>query len=190
MEMPWYPENKKIPTGYPAESFVFEPLLTKHVDIDYDAVMESQIHLRAWSQSDWPKDNFTKYNNWQDLARHQREHNEREAFTFTIVDTEKSTCLGCIYINPLDNVLQQLSNGQKAAQVTHWVRSSIVGTDLEEKISKSLVSWLKREWKFATVFHLTSVNSEQYQLFERIGLAKRTTLTTEVPRPGTWMIYT
>ena len=188
--MPWYPENNKIPTGLTADSFVFEPLLTKHIDIDYDAVIESQAQLQAWSQSDWPKDNFTKYNNWVDLARHQKEHKEREAFTFTIVNAEKSTCLGCIYINPLDNALQQLSSGQKAAQVTHWVRSSVLGTELEEQISKALISWVKKEWNFATVFHLTSVKSEQFQLFERIGLRKHTTITTEVPRPGTWMVYT
>lgn len=82
---------------------LFVPLTTDLVDDDYAAVMATAEHLRWWSDSDWPTDDFTVEENLQDLAWHDEEHRERVAFTYSVLDAAafadgRRRVVGCIYI--------------------------------------------------------------------------------------------
>ena len=57
--------------------------------------------MRQGSDDGWPSADFTRAQNLADLVRHEREHRERMAFTYTVVSRDQSQCLGCVYMRPL-----------------------------------------------------------------------------------------
>ena len=99
--MEFYPRNAAAPVERRTQRLFLRPLRASDVELDYDAVMSSAEMLRRWSQSGWPADDFTLAQNLDDLRRHEREHEERQAFTFTVLDPPGTRCLGCVYLTPL-----------------------------------------------------------------------------------------
>ena len=99
--MIFYSEEFAVPEILQTGNFIFRPLRASDVELDFDAVVSSSFMLRAWSQSKWPIDGFTLEENLKDLQRHEREHLEKKAFTYTILNPEETFCIGCIYIEPL-----------------------------------------------------------------------------------------
>jgi hypothetical protein len=99
--MKFYSDEFPIPELFQADEFIFRPLRASDVELDFDAVISSSPMLRAWSQSDWPANGFTLEENMDDLQRHEQEHLNKKAFTYTIMNPEGTFCLGCIYMNPL-----------------------------------------------------------------------------------------
>ena len=68
--MNWYPEPLPVPAGLEHDRFVFEPLGPEHVDRDYESLMDSKEHLRRWSGTSWPADDFTVAEPlWQNMRR-------------------------------------------------------------------------------------------------------------------------
>jgi RimJ/RimL family protein N-acetyltransferase len=98
--MSWYPADRTVPEERRTARLALRPLLAADVAADYDAVMASAPMLRAWSQSEWPADDFTLAENLEDLRRHEREHLERAAFTYTVREPQGVRCLGCVYLQP------------------------------------------------------------------------------------------
>ena len=114
----FYPEDEPVSVGLIGLDMVLEPLSSRHVELDYEAVMESKELLRRWSMSDWPRDGFTIEENAADLIRHEAEHFDRVAFTYTVLNPAATECFGCVYINPLDDKLRaELSAALWAADV-------------------------------------------------------------------------
>ena len=99
----FYPEDEPVSVGLIGQDMVLEPLSTRHVELDYEAVMESKKLLRRWSLSDWPGDDFTIEENANDLIRHENQHFDRDAFTYTVLKPDATECFGCVYINPLSD---------------------------------------------------------------------------------------
>src|SRR5262249_12582119 len=111
------------------------------------AVMSSALLLREWSQSDWPADDFTLEENLADLERHEREHRDRRAFTFTVLDGDGSTCLGCVYITPLwPSQAELCRHSRYTANVRFWVRASEVERELDLHLLETLRAWLRSQW--------------------------------------------
>src|SRR5436189_5938859 len=109
--MEFYPANAPVPEEKRTNRLLLRPLRATVVELDYDAVMSSAEQLRRWSQSDWPADDFTLAQNLDDLQRHEREHRERVAFTFTVLNPHGTRCLCCVYITPLRHQAAQLCAG-------------------------------------------------------------------------------
>src|SRR5436309_16092952 len=99
--MPFYPSDAPVPAGRRTGRLVLRPLCAADAAVDYDAVISSAAELRRWSGSSWPADDFTLAENRDDLERHEREHEERAAFTFTVLSPDLTRCLGCVYLTPL-----------------------------------------------------------------------------------------
>ena len=98
--MVFYSEDVFITVELRTKDFLLRPLRATDVKLDYAAVIESKDLLRLWSQSGWPTDDFTLADNLKDLQRHEKEHLDREAFTFTVMSLTETECLGAIYIIP------------------------------------------------------------------------------------------
>src|SRR5437868_13449286 len=98
--MEFYPANAPVPEEKRTNRLLLRPLQATDVELDYDAVMSSAEQLRRWSGRGWPADDFTLIQNLVGLQEHEREHQEREAFTFTVLNLEETHCLGCVYIMP------------------------------------------------------------------------------------------
>lgn len=170
-----------VPTGLVHDEFVLRPLLTSDVERDYEAVMETRERLRRWEQSSWPAEDFDLAGNLKDLERHEREHHEGQAFTYTVVDTTDTECLGCVYLNPADNRFIDRSSVESLsgpawdevdATVTFWARSS--RAELEAPLLAALRRWLIDDWDLgAHVFVVSELFHEQVALAEATDLELR-----------------
>lgn len=179
--MQFYPEDAEVPSRLEADGFVLRPLRAADVDLDYEALMDSRETLRVWNQSDWPSDDFTREENLEDLAQHEREHGERSAFTFTVVDPAESECLGCVYLYPLDAILRSVGADEEAlgavadgeAYATFWVRRSRLADGLDERLLAALVDWFGSEWRFTrVVFGSNSEDERQLDLLAAAGFRR------------------
>lgn len=106
--MSFVPDDFDIPSGTQTEHLTLRMLAPDVTALDYDALMESRVRLRLWSDGTWPEDDFTLDGNRGDLEEHEREFHAREAFAYTVLSPDEARCEGCIYINPLARFL----NGQ------------------------------------------------------------------------------
>ncbi len=190
----FFPSDQPIPSGPETLRIVLEPLTPAHAALDYDAVMESRRQLRLWSGSSWPADDFTLEDNLKDLQFHWREQQERTAFTYTVLDRARETCLGCVYIRPLSelvpgNPAKLQAVAANDAMARFWVRSSRLDGDLERHLLDTLISWLGSEWPFAHVFfHTPEENSAQQRLFTAALMQHSLTLLM-VDRGGLHRFY-
>jgi RimJ/RimL family protein N-acetyltransferase len=181
--MSFYPPNQPVPALLRTDEFVLRPLTTAHVNLDYAALMVSTEMLRLWSGTSWPTDDFTLEENWEDLAMHNREHQERVAFTYTVLTPDETECLGCVYITPLTNsvalnpkVLTDIA--PDTAVVGFWVKQPRLTDHLDERLLAALRDWLAREWLFSAVyFSACDVNKQQVQLLEATGMKKQYTIS-------------
>ena len=170
--MDFYPIDLPVPAESRTERILLRPLTVGHVDLDYDAVMESRKELRAWSQTTWPSDEFTLAENRADLERHQREHGERVAFTYTVLTPTENRCLGCVYITPVpDAIAHDYPDADYAANVGFWVRTSERDTGLEYHLLATLRRWFAAEWSFKRVIYsISQTGTQQGDLLNSAGL--------------------
>jgi len=173
--MMFYPAEAVVPAERRSPSLLLRPLRATDVELDYDAVMSSAAMLRGWSQSDWPADDFTLAQNLEDLRRHEREHDEREAFTFTVLDPGGTRCLGCVYLTPVPPAARALCEGAAhPVRVGFWVRASEVANDLDRHLLVCLREWLAAEWPFDHVlFAIAERDTRQATLLAEAGLQMR-----------------
>lgn len=178
----FYPENAVVPEILQTEEFLVRPLRATDVELDYDAVVTSRAELFLHSSGSWPREGFTLQENLADLVRHEQEHLARVAFTYTVMNRAETQCLGCLYINPLRQLLQRaaLSAGHipaESAYVTFWVRQSHLQDNLDRRLLQSLVAWFQTEWAFSQVaFVAQKAQTHQIQLFEEMGMQLQYTL--------------
>ena len=173
-------ENITIPAGLVTNEFLIRPLLATDVELDYAAVMESKEILRKWEQSSWPEDDFTLAGNLKDLQRHEREHINRESFTFTVMNPTETECLGCIYIFP--RTARWLSQAETTsigdtdwtdyeAVILFWIRQSRLIESMDRKLLDVVRPWFEQEWTFDGHLFLTNEQFEQQvAMFEGAGL--------------------
>jgi RimJ/RimL family protein N-acetyltransferase len=157
--MKFYPEDAIVPKGLRTEEFHLRPLRVSDAEIDYAAVMDSKSMLRIMSQSAWPPDDFTLEMNRKDLQEHEEEHDERTAFTYTVLDPTESICLGCVYI---EHLKEGPMKGDHVAMLRFWVRQSYLDGDLDRRLLKSLIDWFGNDWAFSRVV-LTVADADKKQ---------------------------
>jgi len=195
--MNFYSDELIVPERHESTKFIFRPLKASDVALDYDAVISSNSMLRAWSQSDWPKDGFLLEDNLEDLKWHESEHIEKIAFTYTILNPEETLCLGCIYIRPLSEELVDLvtchsseSAGELySASLRYWVRESHSSTELSFDVLKAIDHWLEGEWHFGCLaFPVAKDETVQSPLFKEVGYELIGDIYYE-PRENFWTVY-
>ena len=179
--MTFFPRDAPVPVEKRTDRLFLRPLRATDAERDYDAVMSSAGMLRTWSQSDWPSDDFTLAENLDDLKRHEREHEERVAFTYTVLDPAGTRCLGCVYLTPVAPQAQAVCEGAgRAVNAGFWVRASELPGGLERHLFDCLRAWLKTEWGFdCVVFAVSGQERRQAALLAESGLLLRATWTME-----------
>lgn len=73
-------------------------------DVDFEAVMASADAIRHLfgATHEWPATDMTFEQNKADLARHEREFDEKKAFAYALLDASGEQYLGCLYLEPLN----------------------------------------------------------------------------------------
>lgn len=101
------PKVELPPDFYPPKQFQlldlkFEALQPVHNEVDYQAWTSCRESLKGifGLRNPWPDDVGSLEKNKKDLEKHWREFQTREAFTYTILNSEKSLCVGCVYVRP------------------------------------------------------------------------------------------
>ncbi|MCC3859603.1 hypothetical protein [Pseudemcibacter aquimaris] len=144
MKKDFVPADFEIPLTHSHEHFRIEVLEPSVVEIDYDAVMSSKENLRTIfaENDDWPADDMSLEKNMSDLITHEKEFKAREAFAFTVLTTDKTKCIGCLYIEP--------SNRDGVdAEVYYWLRDDSL--ELMSEFEITIKSWLAKEWPFNSI---------------------------------------
>jgi len=172
------------------QRFMLRALTTADTQRDFDAVNTSRADLRRWSQDGWPREGFTIEENRRDLERHEREHRLREAFTYTVLDADRDTCLGCVYVRPLqtaaagasDPPLSVAEAADDAARVLWWVRSDRLNESTPEDLLEALEGWFAEAWPLPRVLFQTADALEwQTALYRRRRWRRE--FSVEYPRP-------
>ena len=183
--MDFFPPNTTAPEDTRTDHLLLRPLTVGHVELDYDAVMASRAQLNRWSQTTWPTPAFTLAENRADLERHQREHGEGVAFTYTVLDPTESRCLGCVYITPIPKTAAHLyPKDGYGASVGFWVRSDELGSGMESHLLATLRAWFAAEWPFDRVIYpISQQNPPQAELLRGAGLIQQASITLADGRP-------
>ncbi len=175
----FYPSGTLVPAATSTDRLLLRPLTVDHLALDYDAVMASREQLNRWSQTTWPTPDFTLAENRADLERHQREHVEGVAFTYTVLEPTQTRCLGCVYINPLPVSTSDLyAKENYIARVSFWVRSDELNSGLESHLLATLRAWFANQWPFAQVIYpVSQQNLPQAALFCGAGFVEQASIT-------------
>jgi hypothetical protein len=194
---PFYSEPKPVPATLRTVDLYLEMLAPEHVDRDYEAFMSSWPRLQIWSGTDrWPRPDFTREENLQDLTEHRDEFLQREAFAYTVLNSDKTRCEGCVYINPWSMTRElhpksaPVDLPDDAAIVTYWVRESALERDLDRQLLDALIEWFSGdEWAFDRVLFLVNMNQQRdIEQLEDAGLERTVTLVSE-RSPGRYFFY-
>lgn len=177
--MTFYPSDAPVHEGLRTDEFMLSMLKATDVALDYDAVIASREQLLIRSGGDWPVEAFSLAENLADLQRHEQEHLERKAFTYTVMNPTETECLGCVYMNPLAPLLERLQAGtqtpssvqEHAAYISFWVRSSRLADNLDERLLATLRAWFKEEWAFSQVVYYAGERQTRFlQMYQEAGL--------------------
>lgn len=134
----------EAPASVQEQLFYLEPLAPQHNELDYEAWQSSVQELQGifGPGHEWPKAEYTKTKNLEDLQRHYREFECGEAYAYTILSPDQSLCIGCVYIQPPQVTAYD-------AHVDFWFRNS--HKHLEAPFLVWLKNWLARDWALDTI---------------------------------------
>jgi len=138
------PDDFEIPALLETDRFRLRMLSVDDVEKDYEAVIESRKLLHTMFGGPWPRLGFTLKENLADLKRHQREFLNREAFAYTVVSSDETKVLGCVYINPPET-------NDLDAVVVMWVRQTEYDKGLDEILFNTVKDWITSDWPFKKV---------------------------------------
>lgn len=168
--MAWYPAKAPLPTGLTTEQLLLRPLRPSDADQDFAAMQD------RWDTKDWA--DLTWASNYAALIHHEQEHLSREAFTFTVMDPTNRTCLGCVYLEPLANLLPISHRTQvtaleiplTAVAVRYWIRDRYLQSGLSAHLVTTLLPWLHNAWQLPPrIFHTRPDDRQQNELYSTLG---------------------
>ncbi len=143
---PFVPDTFEPPLALDHEAFRLRPLGPEHNESDHAAWSGSIEHIRAtpgFPDGDWPRPMALEENH-RDLVRHAADFTARAGFTYTVLQPDSDTVIGCVYIYPTDR------DGYDAS-CSSWVRA--VDAHLDTPLYEAVRAWLARDFPFKRVHY-------------------------------------
>lgn len=150
----FFPEHKEVPKELIFENIKIRQLKGTDNELDYQAVIESGFRPEG----------FLKEENLEQISRHERDHNDKKEFAFTIMDVNETICYGCIFIKPLspflkfaffnERVIEQLGITETDPGISFWITPRGWEIGLYEKLLKELITWFEKEWTYDNLYFL------------------------------------
>ena len=159
------------------EAFIIRPLRDIDNALDYEAMLD-RASTREWMADGNP---FTLDINRQNILHHIKDHAERKALTFTVMNPAESRCFGCVYVYPLWDGVEFTSGDSadfdEASILRFWLRDSAIEADLDVGVIEVLDLWL-RTWQMQKpiYFMIDADDHRQRYLTERYKLTLAATL--------------
>lgn len=140
MPDPFVPEAFEVPTHLERDRFRLEPLGPEHNTRDHDAWMSSIEWIRSTPgfspDSDWPS-SMSSADNLADLEMHARHFDDREGFTYSVLDGDD--VIGCLYIYPTEEA-------GKDASIRSWV--TVSRSEMDVVVFRDVTQWIDQVWPF------------------------------------------
>lgn len=140
--MAWVPDDFEVPRSYEGRGFHLEPLSPAHNERDHEAWMSSIDHIHrtpgmeSWT---WPQP-MSLDENMADMEMHYAEFENREGFTYSVLDG--NDVIGCVYIYPD-------KTGSTDASVRSWVTEH--RSEMEAVVWEDLSGWFLEKWPFRSI---------------------------------------
>lgn len=136
-------------------SYIARKLKASDVDLDYEAVMSSIDIIRQTRGGKWPTPKLTLEKNLSDLSRHQKEFEEKKAFAYTVMSSDETECLGCIYFySPQSHMSSVKSDFSAEVNISWWVTQKMYDQGFYDQLSLDIKNWVENEWPFKTVAYV------------------------------------
>lgn len=168
-----------VPLPCSGHGWVLEPQRLAHNERDYAAVMASREHLRAWSHSDWPEDDFTLTANADDLASHIDDARQGLAYGYSVFSSERNELLGSLYLNPTDFLTEHYHTDEPTRQllvaalveVDYWlVPAREADFAFHRDFALTVDRWLRTDWGYARpLYGSRRAMDARREFFLRIG---------------------
>ena len=160
-----WPKEFSPPKEFRTERIVLRPLAPKYAELDFQAAASSREHLqKTLHWGNWPSGDMTVEDNRNDLERHWKEFEAREAYAYTVLTPDAERCVGCVYINPADG-------NPRAAEMAYWVVANELQNDLDEHLIQSVLGWIKDAWPLdLVVMPLHTENQRGIKIVEALTL--------------------
>lgn len=139
MTAEFVPVDFRVPRALHGPGFRLEPLGPQHNERDHEAWMSSIDHIRAtpgFATGDWPTP-MSPERNLDDLVEHARDFENREGFTYSVLDGD--AVIGCVYIYPSPA-------DEHDAVVRSWVRAG--RAEMDVVVRRAVTGWLETSWPF------------------------------------------
>ena len=135
-----------VPDSFVTKHFKLKPLSKKYAEKDYQAVVQSIDHLQGvfGLQSEWPPKNLSLEDNQWDVALHEEEFAKRKSFTYTVISTDESAVIGCVYIYPS-------SKTGYDTEIAMWVSKPAFENGLDSILFTTIKKWITDKWPFKRV---------------------------------------
>ena len=138
---PFVPTEFDVPSELVTANFTLRMLSVDDVEKDFEAVISSAARLsQVWPNSGWPA-GLTLRQNLIDLGWHEKEFQNRSSFAYTMVASDESQVLGCVYFYPTEKAGYD-------TEVFLWVREGEVANDLDQALFEVVQQWLASDWPF------------------------------------------
>ncbi len=170
--------------GFAGHGFIVRPVLPSDNELDHAAVMETREFLYHWEQDPpYPPADFSTEDNLADLEQMRAAHLDGSRYSYTVMNSDESLCLGCIYLLPNNDRMY------RSAEVTShdgtdfssidmtmslWVRTSTWESGIEATLLRATLDWLRHNWQITRPVFLTNEHlDQQIATCESLGLTRR-----------------
>jgi hypothetical protein len=159
------------------------------VDLDTRAYLESPEAITAHSAGRWPVRGFTRDENLRLIEGHEREHEEGEAFTYSLLSPGRDREWGCVYLRPLRSFLDRagttltLDPGviSDAAMASFWLIDDTANRPAVEVVLARLEAWLCAWRPDAAIFRCLPAETETLDTLTEAGLCQISAAQQELP---------
>ena len=183
----FFPQNKSVPEELVFVNFRIRQLRASDNELDYNAVIESGFRPEG----------FPREENLKQISVHEKDHDNKMEFAFTILDVEETECYGCIFVKPLvpflkyaffnDRILEHLHLEQTDPGVSFWITPTGWKMNLYEKLLEELPKWFEREWPYES-WHLLGMgpSEEEIKAISRFNFEQKFLLQIEDQKYILW----
>ena len=186
----FFPDNKEVPRQLIFDNIKIRQLRSTDNELDYQAVIESGFRPEG----------FPKEVNLEQISKHEKDHNDKIEFAFTIMDRNETVCFGCLFVKPIspflkfaffnDKICDHLELKENDPGINFWITQSGLKQNLFSKILENLIGWFKNEWPYENLFYLGMEPSQkEIAEIEKISLKQKFLLQVENDHYYLWQLF-
>jgi hypothetical protein len=185
----FFPRDRSVPEELIFNGIKIRQLRASDNELDYEAVIESGFRPKG----------FPREENLEQISRHEKDHDNKIDFAFTILDVEETKCYGCIFIKPLvpflrfaffnDRIFEHLDIAKNVPGVSFWITPTGWKMRLYESLLEELPRWFREDWPFED-WYLLGMNptEDEIKAITKLDLKKIFLLELEAQKYILWKL--